>query len=239
MAFVVRAKLPAPTAELSAAGLPGAVVIVGGGAAGNAAAETLRREGYAGPITLLSADRVAARTTGPTSRRTIWREPRSRDWIPLRPPEFYAEHSIDLRLGARVAAIDPAARAVPSRTAPRLPTARSCSPPAPSPSGWTSPGARLPHVHVLAHARRLRRADRAAAATAQRAVVIGASFIGLEVAASLRTRGLEVHVVAPETRPMERVMGPELGDFVRSHPRSSTAWSFHLGATVAAIADEP
>ena len=95
------------------------------------------------------------------------------------------------------------------------------------------PGSDLPHIHYL---RTLEdsRALIAAAASAGRAVVIGASFIGLEVAASLRARGLDVHVVAPEARPMENVLGQEVGDLVRKvHEEHGVA--FHLGTTPAAF----
>ena len=96
------------------------------------------------------------------------------------------------------------------------------------------PGRRPPHVHVLRSLRRQPRDHRRARHGARRAVVIGASFIGLEVAASLRAREIEVHVVAPEQRPMERVLGPEMGDFVRAlHEEHGVV--FHLGDTVAAI----
>jgi NADPH-dependent 2,4-dienoyl-CoA reductase/sulfur reductase-like enzyme len=95
------------------------------------------------------------------------------------------------------------------------------------------PGSKLPHVHYL---RTLTdsRALIAGALAARSAVVIGASFIGLEVAASLRARNLEVHVVAPETVPMEKILGAQAGNFIRElHQQHGV--SFHLGTTVTSI----
>ncbi len=227
-----RRERPAHPRRAAAAGAPDSVVILGGGAAGNACAETLRNEGYAGRITMLSADE-----SGPCDRPNLSKDYLAgnapEEWIPLRPPEFYTEHGIDLRLRARVTAIDATNRQVHLQDGSRHSYGALLLATGAEPVRLTVPGADQPHVHYL---RTLAdsRALIAKAITARRAVVIGASFIGLEVAASLRARNLEVHVVAPEARPMERIMGAEVGNFVRLlHEEHGVI--FHLGTTALSI----
>ena len=191
-------------------------MIVGGGAAGNAAAEMLRREGYSGRITMLSADAsvpcdrpnlskgylaghrargmdsasIAGVLQGARHRPEAGR-PRCRDRHGE--PAGAARGRQPARL--RCAAARHGRRAGAARCA-RREIFRTCTICARSPTAarW-SPGARL----------------------SKRAVVIGASFIGLEVAASLRARNIDVHVVAPETVPMEKILGAEVGTF---HPQA-------------------
>jgi apoptosis-inducing factor 3 len=230
----VREKLEpaARPARTGAQAGPESIVLIGGGAAGNAAAEMLRREGYAGPVTMLSAD-----DAGPYDRPNLSKDYLAgnapEEWIPLRPPEFYADQKIELKLGTRAAAIDATAREVRLADGTGLHYGALLLATGAVPVRLNIPGRDLPHLHYL---RTLddSRALVAAAAAARRAVVIGASFIGLEVAASLRSRGLEVHVVAPETRPMEKVLAREVGDLVRKvHEEHGVV--FHLGTTPAAF----
>lgn len=231
--IMVRRKLEAPAAQLRrAAAVPDRMVIVGGGAAGFAAAEVLRREGFAGSITMLSDD-GAAPVDRPNLSKDYLAGNAPEDWVPLRPDDFYADSGIDLRLNTAVASIDARGRSVALASGDNLPFDRLLLATGAEPVRLQIPGSDQAHVHTL---RTLAdsRAIIAAAAGARRALVIGASFIGLEVAASLRARGLEVHVVAPEERPMERILGAAMGDFVRAlHEQHGVI--FHLKDTVAQL----
>jgi 3-phenylpropionate/trans-cinnamate dioxygenase ferredoxin reductase subunit len=207
-------------------------VIIGGGAAGNAAAETLRREGYQGPVTMLSADR-ALPYDRPNLSKDYLAGTAQADWIPLRSPKFYADHHIDVRCDKRAIKLDPAQRIVTLSDGGQVTYGALLLATGAEPVRLTIPGATLPHVSVL---RTLADCDALIAriGRAHHCVVVGASFIGLEVAASLRTRGLEVHVVAPGARPMEHIVGAALGDMVKALHESHGV-SFHLGTTVAEI----
>jgi len=226
LAFVSRPSQPL------AAGIPATVVIVGGGAAGNAASEMLRREGYSGRITMLSADESLP-CDRPNLSKGYLSGAASDESNPLRSAEFYKDHKIDLHLGARVAAIDVRSRYVELADGSRHAYGTLLLATGAEPMRLDTPGGDLPHVHYL---RTLAdsRALVASALVAKRAVVIGASFIGLEVAASLRARNIEVHVVGPETILMEKVLGPEVGNFMRKlHEEHGV--TFHLGTTATAI----
>ena len=208
------------------------VVIVGGGAAAFATAEMLRREGFAGSVTLLSFD-DAAPYDRPNCSKDYLAGNAPEDWIPLKPAEFYREHAIDVALGTNVTGIDVKAQQVAVAGGRNVAFDKLVLATGAEPIRLDIPGASEPHVHVL---RSLgdARAIIANAKEARHAVVVGASFIGLEVAASLRARELEVHVVAPERRPMERILGREFGDFIRElHEEHGVV--FHLEETATAI----
>lgn len=226
---------PQPRPEPSKAAHPRRVVIVGGGAAGFAAAEMLRRRGYQGDLTMLSAD-DAPPCDRPNLSKDYLAGTAPEDWIPLKPPAFYAEQSIDLRLGFTAARLDLEAREVVGENGERLGYDALLLATGAEPIRLKGPGFDHPNVHVLRSLADAR-AVIAAAEQAARVVVVGASFIGLEAAAALRARGLQVHVVAPETTPLERVMGPQIGAHVRRlHEKQGV--QFHLGLGVDAFDGE-
>ena len=221
--------LPAPKAT----GSPNEhIIIVGGGAAGFAAAETLRRRGFAGRITMLSND-----TAGPVDRPNLSKDylagSAPEDWVPLRGDDWYAENKVDLKLKTEVASLDARGKELTLGDSSKMKFDKLLLATGAEPVRLDIPGADQPHVHTLRSLADCR-AIIERAKTAKRAVVIGASFIGLETAAALRARDIEVHVVAPEKRPLERVFGPQLGDFIRAlHDEHGV--KFHLENTVTAI----
>src|SRR5258706_2051893 len=222
----------APTLRVAQENMPANIVIIGGGAAGFAAAERLRRAQYSGRIVMLSDDN-ASPVDRPNLSKDYLAGTAPEDWVPLRPDSFYSENSIDLRLNARVAGIDPRDRQVALSNGSKVPFDRLLLATGAEPVRLSFPGADQPHVSTLRSLADCR-AIIARAQTARRVVVLGASFIGLECAAALRTRNIEVHVVAPEKRPMERIMGPQMGDFIRAlHEEHGVI--FHLEDVASAI----
>jgi NADPH-dependent 2,4-dienoyl-CoA reductase/sulfur reductase-like enzyme len=212
----------------------GRVAIIGGGPAGLAAALTLREEGYSGSLVMLSAD-----ADPPCDRPNLSKDylagAAPDDWLPLRPSAFYEDHRIDLRLATRVASLDLPDHAILLESGDRLRYDALLLATGARPVRLQVPGADRPHVHYL---RSLAdsRAIISAAGRASRVAVIGASFIGLEAAAALRERGLEVHVVAPDAVPMQKTFGEEIGRLARAvHEAHGVV--FHLCESLAAIGE--
>src|SRR5262245_710607 len=224
---------PAASGAVRSGNHPSSVVIVGGGAAGLAAADMLRREGYAGPVTMISADSDAPVDRPNLSKDYLAGEAQE-DWIPMWPPETYKERRIDLALGRRVSSIDPRSRTVVLDDGSRREFGALLLATGADPVRLPIPGAEPSQIFYLrsfADSRAI--VERAKGA--KRVVVVGSSFIGLEVAASLRTRRIAVDVVGPESVPLERVMGVEVGRFVKSLHESHGV-VFHLGQTLASVA---
>ena len=211
---------------------PSSIVVLGAGAAGGAAVEALRREGYGGPITLIGAE-----PPGPVDRPNLSKDylagTAPEDWIPLRPDSFYDELGVTRLIGTPATALDTTRRQVTLADRRTLDYDALLLATGAEPVRLSVPGADLPHVHVLRSLADAR-AIIAAAAGTERAVVIGSSFIGLEVAAALRQRGLEVDVIGRDALPLGRVLGEALGRFVKSvHEEHGVR--FHLSASPRAL----
>jgi len=230
--FVREKREQARSRAPASAHLPSRIVIVGGGAAGFAAAEMLRRRGFAGSVVMLSDD-AAAPVDRPNLSKDYLAGSAPEDWVQLRPDAFYSENGIELRLNEEVVGIDVKAREVKVAGGQTFSYDRLLLATGAEPVRLPIPGADRSQLHTLRSLADCR-AIIAAASNARHALVIGASFIGLEVAASLRARGIEVAVVAPEARPMERVLGPQMGDFIRAlHEEHGVV--FRLQDTIASI----
>jgi NADPH-dependent 2,4-dienoyl-CoA reductase/sulfur reductase-like enzyme/nitrite reductase/ring-hydroxylating ferredoxin subunit len=214
---------------------PEAVVIVGAGAAGAAAAERLRRLGCRGSITL-----VGDEPPGPVDRPNLSKDylagTAPEEWIPLRPREFYEEIGVELRVGDAAATLDPVRKSIVLASGQTLSYDALLLATGAEPVRLPIDGASQAHVFTL---RTLAdsRAIIGAAGAARRAVIVGSSFIGLETAASLRARGLEVDVVSRDRLPLERVLGEDLGRFVQQLHESQGV-RFHFARSPRAIRPE-
>lgn len=212
---------------------PESVVILGAGAAGAAAAEMLRAHGYDGPISLVGEEPPIDR---PNVSKDYLAGTAPEEWMPLRSPEFYADAAIDLITGRRVESIDHETRTVLMADGEKLSYGTLLVATGAEPRRLSVPGADLTHVQYL---RTLDDSKTIIAAleNVRRVVVVGAGFIGLEVAGSLRHRDVEVAVVAPEEIPLAHLIGDTLGRFVADMHREHGV-RFHLGRGVSEIQDD-
>lgn len=227
----VREKL-SPSAPKHATNAPSSVVIVGGGAAGLAAADMLRREGYDGPLVIVSAD-----DSPPVDRPNLSKDylagTAQEDWVLLRSPDYFRERRIDLLLNSRVTSLDTKRKQILLENGKAMEFGALLLATGADPIPLPIAGATESQIHYL-RTFADSKAIIAKTASAQRVLVVGAGFIGLEVAASLRARGISVDVVAPERQPLERVMGSEIGLFVR-RLHEAHGVTFHLGETVSRV----
>ena len=205
------------------------IVIVGGGAAGFAAAQRLRDLGYAGDITLISDDKAAPYDRPNVSKDYLAGEAEP-EWMPLKDDAFYASNRITTILGTKVEALDTAAKRLTLSGDQTLDYDALLLATGAEPNRPDTPGFDKPNVHLL---RTQADADTLidAAKEAKVVAVVGASFIGLEAAAAFIARGLTVHVIAPEDLPLGAKLGPELGAFVKGLHEAKGV-DFHLGRKV-------
>ena len=234
-----------PTAEVGGAPAPEAppatdhrhtYVIVGGGAAGQFAAQTLRAEGFAGRVVLVTADAAAPYDRTKLSKAYLAGKT-GPDGLPLRQPDFYAEHHIELRTNTRITGLDRARQELQLHDAAPLRYDQLLLAPGSVANTLRQlPGHDLPGVFVL---RTQADADALlkAAEKARQVVVIGSSFIGMESASSLISAERKVTVIAKEKVPFESVLGPEVGQMFRQlHEENGVR--FEAEAEVAALTDK-
>lgn len=207
-------------------------VIIGSGAAGHVAAETLRRLNFAGKITILSAD-----SDFPYDRPNLSKDYLAgnapEEWMPLRPPSFFSDRHIDLQLNCKVKLLDSKAKTLALEDGRVVSYDKCLIATGGAPVKPEITGIDHPHVHFLRSFADCRRLIASLDPT-KRVVIVGAGFIGLEAAAALKARKLDVVVVAPGTFPLEHAVGSEVGKFLKSLHEQNRV-HFRLGESVKKI----
>jgi NADPH-dependent 2,4-dienoyl-CoA reductase/sulfur reductase-like enzyme/nitrite reductase/ring-hydroxylating ferredoxin subunit len=221
------------TAKRPAFAAPESVVIVGGGAAADACADMLRRRGYLGRVTLIARDDEPETVDRPNLSKDFLDGSAPPEWVPIRSPDWYREQRLELWSKTEVARIDVKAKKITVADGRELLYGALLLATGATPIRLDLPGGTLSHVLTL---RSLADSKAIIARAKGRVAVIGGSFIGLETAASMRKRGLEVTVIAPEAVPLERVLGAEVGAFIRAlHEEKGVR--FRLGRRPASISE--
>lgn len=204
-------------------------VILGAGAAGTHAAETLRVAGYQGRIVMVTRDdRLPYDRT--TLSKNYFTGKLTADQIVLRSAEFYQQHDIEVQLDRTVTNVDVNTKTIAFKNGEPLGYDSLLIATGSQPRQLTVPGADLANIFTL---RSLADSDRLlnAAKNAQQAVVIGSSFIGMETAAGLTQAGIKVTVVSPAALPFDRILGTEIGQlFYRVHEEQGV--TFQMGRKV-------
>ncbi len=213
----------------------GTFLIIGSGAAGTAAAVTLRREGFAGRLIMVTAE-----TLLPYDRPQLSKDSLSGNLVGgtvfLQNEEYFNSRKIELLMGRQIAQVDPKNRQIVFMDDDFLLYDKLLLATGGIPRTPGIPGTDLRNFFLL---RNLSDAESiaAAAGTAESVLIIGAGFIGLETAASLRERGLEVHVIAPEQVPLAGVFGRRIGErMMKIHEERGV--KFHLGKSVVRLTGE-
>lgn len=202
-------------------------VIIGGGASGYAAAQTMREDGFKGRIKMITPE-----TRTPYDRPNLSKDYLAGDaqpeWMPLRPDDFFKKHDIELLMEKTVKRVNHSAKEVILNDGEKISYDKLLVATGGRPRELKVPGSDLKNIFVL---RSFAQADKNIANVegAKNVVVIGASFIGMETAASLQSRGLQVTVVAPGNLPFEKTMGPEIGKYFKNlHEKNGVR--FKLGS---------
>lgn len=218
-----------PTPRQHAAGET--FVVIGGGAAGQAAAETLREQGFAGELIMLSAVNNLPIDRPNVSKDYLAGEAKP-EWMPLRDMDWYKQHNIDLRLNSRVIGLDTDALEIYLEDGPTVYYDKLLIATGGRPKTLDSvPAADLQNIFTLCTQTD---ADRIIneLGDAENVVVIGTGFIGMEVAASLGQRGANVVVIGPDTVPLETPLGNTVGAYIQQvHEQYGV--QFHMGTAVA------
>jgi 3-phenylpropionate/trans-cinnamate dioxygenase ferredoxin reductase component len=194
-------------------------VIIGSGVAGGNAAATLREEGFSGPVVLLSREPGVPFGRPPLSKTYLRSEEDLDDWY-VRPAGWYAEHDVELRSGAAVRRVDPAAHAVTLDSGEELAYQKVLIATGGRNRRLGIPAADLPGIHYL---RTVAECDaiKREAVPGRRAVVVGMGFIGCEIAASLTQLGVRVTAIFPGLAPLERVLGGQVGALIGAIHRTN------------------